>query len=182
MTDLIIDFIFIFFFLISTSVKDIYNMAKSELIYWGYNPKHLGAYDETASDNSSKGQFGLMYFYAFTAAFVLVMLGHYTIWKALWTLLRLGILHWCGVEDLGYYFFERWIRFPKEYVETHEFVNILGWRLAKNLPWLSRVRKVWIFKIPSLIGFVCGKDVVWWKFLILSIFSIILAVYISFII
>lgn len=176
------DLIFLFFFLSSTSIKDIWNMAKSELIYWGYNPKHIGAYDETASDNSSKGQFGLMYFYALSAAIFLVISGYYTIWEALFVMIKLVILHICGVEDIGYYFFERWIRFPKEYVETHEFVNILGWRLAKSLYWLSRPRKLWKITIPSLIGFVCGKDVIWWKFLILSISSIIIVAYVSLII
>jgi hypothetical protein len=184
-----LDLLFVFFFLISTSWKDIWTMTKVELIYWGYNPSRVSSYNPGntsgnnygASEAASVGQFLLMYFYAFAAAFVLYTTGIYTWQTCVYSLSALIWLHWTGVEDLGYYLLERWFKNPQEYDETHPFYTIVGFHIPKNLSHLSRPRKVWFITIPSIIGFVCGQDVPGKKFLAFTLLNIVLVIIVSFI-
>lgn len=178
-----IDIRFVLFFLFTTSFKDIWTMAKSELPYWFYDddPTTIPHINEKASDAASISQFALMYFYALSAAFVLYNLGNYSWQTVVGSLGALLWLHWTGTEDLGYYIFQRWIKFPKEYLDTHKFINILGWQIPINQSWLSRSRKVWFVNIPSIMGWVLGKDVPVKKFLIFVLLNIVLIVGLSFI-
>jgi hypothetical protein len=172
----IIDLRFVFFFLLSTSFRDIWNMSKTELPSWGYNPEHKGVYIPSASEASSIGQFVLMYFYVAIASLVLYNLGYY-IWQiALCNILAIGWLHWTGSEDLGYYAFEIILRHPKEYETTHAYYNICGFHIPKLLPWLARTRKLWFIKIPSIMKVFCGVEIEGKKFVAFALLNIIIIV------
>jgi hypothetical protein len=193
-----LELIFALFFLSTTSVKDIYTMAKSEIRYWYCRPGCLPYVDQAASDAASVSQFALMYFYAAVFDILLLITGVFTLVMAIRAILTLGILHWFGVEDLWYYILQTWIKFPKEYLETHQFINIGGFGVKINLHWkvisiklpvlftvpvslywLSKARKFWIFKFPSIIGKICGPEVEGKKFVALSASALIIVIVLS---
>jgi hypothetical protein len=149
-------------------------MAKSEMPYWGYddNPTTVPYVNKSASEWASLTQFVLFYVYMGLLAFA-----YFEPITAIVNIVCIAFLHWCGVEDLLYFLLSNIIKLPKEYLDTHP--QILG--IPKSLYWLSEPRKIWFVTIPSIIGFVCGKDVPRWKFLILTIIAttiiIILSIY-----
>jgi hypothetical protein len=163
--------LFIFAHLAAISIYDIWKMSKSELIYWGYNADGKGNYNDSASEAASISQFAFWYFYVFFTAFSI-----FPLQIAIVNILCIIFLHWTGSEDLGFFIFSRWIKLPEKYKETHPSIKILGFEIPKNLSWLSRSRKVWIVTIPSLIGFVCGKEVEGKRFVLFAVSMIIIVV------
>ncbi|MFA5382799.1 MAG: hypothetical protein WC356_06540 [Candidatus Micrarchaeia archaeon] len=150
-------------------------MAKSELLYWGYDDdlSTIPRVNKVASDWASLTQFALFYIYMGMFAF--------SIWGFSWTawinIFFVALNHWCGVEDLGYFLLSNFIKLPKEYLDLHP--NKFG--IPDILYWLSEPRKIWKFTIPSIIGFVCGKEVKRWKFVLFTISVIILTILLSYI-
>jgi hypothetical protein len=178
----IIDLRFVLFFSLSTSFRDIWNMAKVELPSWGYRSDHVGEFDAETSDQSSIAQFALMYIYAASAALVLYLTGYYSWQVSVCSLTSLAWLHWTGNEDLGYYVFQKMIKFPKEYIDTHKFISVCGFQIPLNLDWLSRTRKVWFVPIPSIMGWVLGKDVPGKKFVIFALANLALVIALAYLI
>jgi hypothetical protein len=171
-----INLLFVFINLIVISVYDIWKMAKSEFLYWGYG-EQVGAYNDSASQAASLSQFAIWYFYVVTSAFLLFS------WeKALVNIACIVFLHWCGIEDLLYFLFARWIKLPQKYLDTHPQIKILGFGIPVSLYWLSVPRKIGFITIPSIIGFVCGKDVPGKRFVIFSMSAIVFITILSFII
>lgn len=160
---------FIFINLFIWALYDITKMSRSEMPYWGYDndPETVPKINKSASDWASLTQFALFYIYTGALAFA--------IWGFSWTAwVNIGciaFLHWCGVEDLFYFLLSNIIKLPKEYLDTHP--QKLG--IPDTLYWLAEKR----YGIPSIIGFVCGKDVPRWKFLLLTISAIIIIIYLS---
>jgi hypothetical protein len=96
---------FILVQLFAVALYDSYRQNKSESVYW-----YEGKYVAGASEASSIGQFGFWYFYVFFTAFTL-----FPFKIALINIGCIAFLHWCGVEDLFYYFWSRWIVQPDLY-------------------------------------------------------------------
>ena len=159
MFEYLLDLKFIFFFLLTMSMYDIWKMAKSEFLYWGYNPQHEGKLNPQASDAASISQFAWWYTNIFAASAVLYNLHYYAASTAIANIIALLWLHWTGNEDLFYFLFSKIIKLPKEYIETHPTFKLLVFDIPVKLPWLSNPRKVWFFSIPSIMGLVLGKDV-----------------------
>lgn len=112
---------------------DIWQMAKAEYPYW-----LAGGYNQPASDATSYGQF--IFWYAEVLLSLAFVAPDLTTFAA--TLASIIFLHWCGLEDFMYYFFERWIQMPARYWQIHAGRNILGWRLPEELYWLARPREI----------------------------------------
>jgi hypothetical protein len=156
------------------SVYDCWKMAKSEFLYWFYDDDltTLPRVNKSASEAASISQFAFWYYYVIVLAFVLFP------WdEALINILGVMIWHWCGVEDLFYFLMSNFIKLPKEYLDSHP--NYLG--IPDSLYWLSEPRKIWKITIPSIIGFVCGKEVKRWKFVLFTISVIILTIGIAYV-
>ena len=162
---------FIFSNLLLWALYDIWKMAKSETLYWGYKPGATPYVDKQASEQASLSQFALLYTYT-----ILLALSRFTLIDAGVNMGCIAFLHWCGVEDLKYFLLSNFITLPKEYLDSHP--NKLG--IPDTLYWLALPRKVWFVTIPSIIGFVCGKDVPRWKFVLLSSSAILLIIILSF--
>jgi hypothetical protein len=154
-----VDLRFVYFVLLITSLRDVFTMAKSELIYWGYNKEGKGAYNEVASDNASLIQFAFMYSYAIVVDIVLWHFGYYTIWKALGNIVFIAWLHWTGTEDFWFFVFSKWVKLPAEYIAKHPTWRISLFDFPRYLEWLSRPRKIGFITIPSIIGRFCGVKV-----------------------
>ncbi len=151
------------------ALYDLTKMSRSEMPYWGYDndPNTIPKVNKSASEWASLTQFILFYIYMGSLAF--------SIWGFSWTawinIACVAFLHWCGVEDLFYFLLSNIIKLPKEYLDTHP--NKLG--IPDTLYWLAEKR----YGIPSIIGFVCGEDVLGWKFVLLSSSAIILIIILS---
>ncbi len=166
--------IFIFVNIAAISIYDIWKMAKSEFLYWGYG-EQVGAFNAKASEAASLSQFALWYFYVMVTAFLL-----FSPLIALENIASIMFLHWCGVEDFLYFIFARWIKLPDKYLATHLQFKILGFGIPVNLPWLAEPRKIGFITIPSIIGLICGKNVDGKIFVIFASLMMILVAGISF--
>jgi hypothetical protein len=145
-------------------------MSKSEFLYWGYGDLP-GFYNPEASEAASLSQFAFWYFYVVVGAFLL-----FSPLTALLNIFAIIFLHWCGIEDLGYFLFARWIKLPPKYLATHPQIKILGFGIPETLPWLAKPRKIGPLIIPSIIGWLCGDQVPAKKFLALTISAILLII------
>jgi hypothetical protein len=168
-----LNFLFRFIHLLAVSFYDCWKMTKSELVYW-YEGKN---YIASASEAASVSQFAFWYFYVFVTAFIL-----FDPLTALLNIVCVVFLHWCGVEDLLYYFWMRWFPPPAKYYEYHPMIKILGFEIPKSLYWLSRPRIVAGITIPSIIGFVCGKEVEAKRFVVFTTSMMVLVAVLSFIV
>ena len=155
------------------ALYDLTKMSRSEMPYWGYDddPDTIPKVNKSASEWASLTQFGLFYIYTIALSFAT-----FEPITAIVNLICIVFLHWCGVEDLFYFLLSNIIKLPKEYTDSHP--NKLG--IPDTLYWLALPRKVWFVTIPSIIGFVCGKDVPRWKFVILSSSAVLLIIRLSF--
>jgi hypothetical protein len=178
-----IDLLFVFINLLVASLYDAWRMTRSVLIYWGYGASSDTSYnpgisnDGTfASDEGELSMFAFWYFYVISLAVILYCLGYYSLGMAIGSVLSVLWLHWTGNEDLGYYFGLLFFKNPKKYEDTHEFVNVFGVQIPASLYWLALPRKIGFITIPSIIGWVCGKDVPGKKFVRFAVFNIILVV------
>jgi hypothetical protein len=167
-----INLLFILINLFVISVYDVWKMAKSELIYWGYGDDSTTVpgfgFNKQASEAASLSQFALFYFYVISSAFLL-----FTWQIALINIVCIIFLHWCGVEDLLYFLFTRWIKLPAKYLMTHPQIKILGFNIPAILPWLGVSRKIGFITVPSIIGTILGRYVPGKKFVILGLLAII---------
>lgn len=124
--------------------------------------------------------------FRFSTAVLLGVFGYFKWYEVLTNLLTVGLWHWCGAEDLGYAIVSMIPGFnhPPKYYEYHPATRVCGIELPKESYWLSKPRKFKLFKwtitIPSVIGFVCGKDVPGWKFVLLSSSAALLIIVLSF--
>lgn len=172
-----ISLLFIFLNFLAICTYDAWKMTKSELIYWGYGGKEINAYDADASEAASISQYSLWYFYVIFTA-----IGYFGLLGGLINLLCILFLHWCGLEDFGYFTMTRWIKNPPKYIATHKFIRIFGIDFPEKAYWLGTPRKVWFFTIPSLMGFVCGTEVPAKKFVALVLSAVAFIILLSFII
>jgi len=158
--------LFIYGNLLLWALYDLTKMAKSEMPYWGYDDdlNTIPKVNKSASEWASLTQFGLFYIYMGALAFSV-----FGFWGAWINIFFVALNHWCGVEDLKYFLLSNVIKLPKEYTDSHP--NYCG--IPNTLYWLSEPR----YGIPSIIGWVCGKDVPRWKFVIFTTAIIIITVY-----
>jgi hypothetical protein len=168
--------IFVFINLLIIACYDCYKMAKSEMIYWGYGVDS-GAFNQLASDAASISQFILWYIYVFITAFAIL-----PFFTALLNIALIGLLHWCGMEDLFFFLWARWIKLPIKYLAIHPTFNFLGFAIPTSLYWLSIPRKIGSITIPSLIGKVCGNEVQGKKFLTFTLSIIFIVIVLTIII
>ncbi len=163
--------LFIYGNLLLWALYDLTKMAKSEMPYWGYDDdlSTIPKVNKSASDWASLTQFGLFYVYMGALAFSIWGFFGWEVWINIFFVF---LNHWCGVEDLLYFLLSNVIKLPKEYTDSHP--NYLG--IPDTLYWLSEPRIVLGIKIPSIIGFVCGKDVPRLKFVLLTVSVIILII------